>query len=99
VDFYHSLGYFTGLLLITPGMQPATLLRTAVLVHFLDAILCLVVAAHNGRGKILWTISGLIFGIWALGTLFLLPDKKRSSAAIQGSRACPRPDRGFKIQS
>ena len=76
VDFYHSLGYFTGLLLITPGMQPATLVRTAILVHFLDAILCLVVAGHSGRGRIFWTISGLIFGIWALGTLFLLPDKR-----------------------
>ena len=84
MDFYHSLGYFTGLLLITPGMEPATLVRTAMMVHCLDAILCLVVAGHSGRGRIFWMISGLIFGIWALGTLFLLPDKKRGSAAVQG---------------
>jgi len=76
VDFYHSLGYFTGLFLITPKMEPMTLLRTAVLVHILDAILCLVIAGHSGRKKIFWTISGLVFGIWALGTLFLLPEKK-----------------------
>ena len=76
MDFYHSLGYFTGLFLITPKMEPMTLLRTAVLVHILDAILCLVIAAHSGRKKMVWTISGLVFGIWALGTLFLLPEKK-----------------------
>jgi hypothetical protein len=76
VDFYHSLGYFTGLLLITPEMEPATLLRTAALVNVLDAILCFVIAGHSGRRKIPWTIAGLIFGMWALGTLFLLPEKK-----------------------
>ena len=87
MDFYHSFGYFTGLLLITPGMEPGTLVRTAILVHFLDAILCLVVAAHSGRGKVLWTISGLIFGIWALGILFLLPDKKPRSAAVRSLKS------------
>jgi len=87
VDFYHSFGYFTGLLLITPGMEPGTLVRTAILVHFLDGILCLVVAAHSGRSKVLWTISGLIFGIWALGILFLLPDKKARSAAVRSLKS------------
>jgi hypothetical protein len=78
VDFYHSLGYFTGLLLITPEMEPTTLLRTAALVHILDGILCLVIAGHSGRSRIPWMIAGLIFGIWALGILFLLPEKKRA---------------------
>jgi hypothetical protein len=77
VDFYHTLGYFTGLFLIKPDMEPVALLRTAALVHFLDAILCAVIASHSGRRKILWMISGLVFGIWALATLFLLPDKRR----------------------
>jgi hypothetical protein len=76
VDFYHSLGYLTGLLLIIPEMEPTTLLRTAALVHMLDGILCLVIAGHSGRRIFPWTIAGLIFGIWALGILFLLPEKK-----------------------
>jgi len=76
VDFYHSLGYLSGLLLITPEMEPTTLLRTAALVNILDGILCLVIAAHSGRRKIPWMIVGLVFGIWALGILFLLPEKK-----------------------
>ena len=76
MDFYHTFGYFTGLFFIKPEMEPAALLRTAVLVHFLDAILCGVIASHRGRRKILWIIGGLLFGIWALGTLFLMPEKR-----------------------
>lgn len=75
MNFYHTLGYFTGLYLIKPEMQPAALIHTAVLVHSLDAILCGVIASHGGRRKLLWIMGGLVFGIWALGTLFLLPDK------------------------
>ena len=66
----------TGLLFIKSEMEPATLVRTAALVHFLDAILCRVIAGQSGRQKFLWTSAGLLFGIWALGTLFLLPAKK-----------------------
>ena len=78
VDFHHILGYFTGLLFIKPEMEPASLVRTAALVHTLDAILCGVVASHSGRNRNLWVLSGLIFGIWAVGILFLLPDVSRN---------------------
>jgi hypothetical protein len=74
VDFHHLFGYLTGLLLIKPDMEPRTLLYTAALVHVLDAILCGVVASHSGRNKNLWILGGLVFGIWAVGTLFLLPE-------------------------
>jgi hypothetical protein len=77
VDFYHLLGYLSGLLFIKSEMEPGTLMRTAALVHVLDAILCRVIASHDGRQKLPWTIAGLVFGIWALGTLFLLPAKNR----------------------
>jgi hypothetical protein len=80
VDFYHILGYLTGLLFIKPEMEPATLLRTAFLVHLLDAILCRVIAGHSGRHKEVWTLAGLVFGIWALGILFFLPTKERKTA-------------------
>lgn len=76
MDFYHLLGYFTGLIFIKPEMEPTTLLRTAALVHLLDAILCGVIANHSGRNKIVWILAGAVCGIWALGTLFLLPAKK-----------------------
>jgi hypothetical protein len=76
VDFYHTLGYFTGLFFIKPDMEPRALWHTAILVHSLDAILCGVVASQSGRRKIIWVIGGLVFGIWALGALFLLPQKR-----------------------
>ena len=76
VDFYYLFGYLSGLFFIKPEMDPVTLIRTAALVHVLDAILCRVIAGHSGRQKLAWTVAGLFFGIWALGTLFLLPARK-----------------------
>lgn len=77
MDLYHTVGYFTGLFLIKPDMEPMALFRTAALVHVLDAILCAVIASHSGRRKSLWVIGGLLLGIWALATLFLLPDQRK----------------------
>jgi hypothetical protein len=79
VDFPHLFGYLSGLLLVRPEMEPTTLLRTAALVHLIDAILCRVIAGHSGRRKNLWTLAGLLLGIWALGTLFVLPAKLREN--------------------
>jgi hypothetical protein len=76
VDFYRLVGYFSGLLFIKPDMDPTSIWRTAALVHLLDAILCWVIANYSGRSKTLWTIAGALCGIWALGALFLLPEKK-----------------------
>jgi small basic protein len=75
MDFYHLTGYISGLLIIKPNMEAISLYRTIVLVHVLDAIFCSVIAHHSCRRTLPWTISGLIFGIWALATLFLLPVK------------------------
>ena len=76
MDFYHLFGYLSGLLFIKPDMDSFTLLRTGVLVHGLDAILCCVVARQSRRSKILWSCAGLGLGIWALAAVFLLPAKK-----------------------
>lgn len=75
MDFHHLFGYLTGLLFIKPDMEPGTLFLTAALVHTLDAILCGVVASHSGRNRNLWIIGGLVFGMWAVATLFLLPER------------------------
>lgn len=77
MDIYHVLGYLTGLFFFQPEIDPTTLLHTTALVHFLDAILCRVIADHGGRPKNLWMAAGLIFGIWALAILFLLPEKRQ----------------------
>ena len=78
MDIYHVLGYLTGLVFFRPEIDPTTLLHTTALVHFLDAILCRVIADHDGRPKNLWMAAGLIFGIWALAILFLLPEKRQA---------------------
>jgi hypothetical protein len=83
VDFYQFLGYFSGLLFIRAEMDPTTLVRTAALVHSLDAILCCVIANHSRRNKTAWTIAGLLGGIWALGILFLLPAKNQRKIGPQ----------------
>jgi len=77
VDFYSALSYFTGLHFIDAGLDGEALLRTAALVHLLDAILCGLIAGQSGRSKKIWTVAGLGLGIWALATIFLLPAKKR----------------------
>ncbi|MEO6165670.1 MAG: hypothetical protein ABIP88_16185 [Candidatus Binatia bacterium] len=76
MDLYLLVGYFSGLLFIKADMEPASLWPTVALIHSLDAILCGVVANHSGRNKLLWTLGGMVCGIWALGALFLLPAKK-----------------------
>lgn len=73
------LGYLSGLYFIKPDLDSSVLFRTAALVHILDAALCGIIASQSGRNKEAWTIAGLLLGIWALGTLFLLPGKKSST--------------------
>ena len=77
MDFYSALSYFTGLHFINAGLDGQALLRTAALVHLLDAILCGLIAGQSGRSKTSWTVAGFGLGIWALATIFLLPAKKR----------------------
>lgn len=83
MEFQTVLGYFSGLYFIKPDLEASALARTALLVHILDAILCRLIANHSGRNKKIWTVAGLFLGIWALGTLFLLPDKRSDTKERQ----------------
>ena len=73
------LGYFTGLRLLAPELDPATLVRTAAVVHTCDAIMCRLFAHNNGYPKNAWTVLGFIFGIWAVTVLVLLPKRPEPS--------------------
>jgi hypothetical protein len=84
VDLYHLFGYFSGIFFIRSDMDPIALWRTAALVHFLDAILCGVIANYSGRNKKLWTIAGALCGMWALAAIFLLPVKKLKETSTEG---------------
>ena len=79
MDFHIILGYLSGLYFIKADLDASTLLRTASLVHILDAILCGLIAGQSGRNRKIWSAASLVLGIWALAALFLLADKKRSS--------------------
>lgn len=70
------VGYATGLRLVAPGLDAATLLRTLVLVHACDAVMCHLFAHNNGYSKRFWTIAGFVFGIWAVVVLILLPSRR-----------------------
>ncbi|MFQ5851350.1 MAG: hypothetical protein ACE5JU_12275 [Candidatus Binatia bacterium] len=84
IDFYSVLGYLSGLYFIKPDIEASTLVRTVSLVHFLDAVLCRLIATHSGRNKDLWTLAGFVFGIWALGSLFLFAEKRRENKESGG---------------
>lgn len=73
------LGYFTGLRLLSPHMEPWTLVRTAVIVHVCDSIMCRLFAYNNRYPKNLWTILGFVFGIWAVAVLIVLPRRRSES--------------------
>ena len=75
MSFDLLLGYVTGLRIISPDITPMTLLRTTIVVHIVDAILCRLFAHNNGYHKNLWTALGFVFGIWAVAVLLLLPKR------------------------
>jgi hypothetical protein len=70
------LAYFSGLRLLTTDIDPATLVRTVLVVHTCDSIMCRLFAHNNGYPKNLWTVLGFIFGIWAVAVLIILPRRK-----------------------
>ncbi|MFQ5665906.1 MAG: hypothetical protein ACE5I7_05680 [Candidatus Binatia bacterium] len=67
------LGYFTGLGFLTAHVEPATLLRTALVVNICDGLMCRLFAHNNGYPKNLWTVLGFVFGIWAVAVFIVLP--------------------------
>jgi len=73
------LGYFTGLRLLSSQLDPATLVRTALVVHLCDSIMCRLFAHNNGYPKNVWTALGFVFGIWAVAVLIVLPRRSRES--------------------
>jgi len=71
------LGYASGLGLVAPAMDAGTLLRTLFVLHTCNAIMCWLFAHNNGYSKPFWTVAGFLFGIWAVGILIVLPNRRR----------------------
>jgi hypothetical protein len=73
MDWQTLLGYFSLLSFIVPDLEGTVLVRTVLTVHICDAVLCHLIAGNSGRDKGLWTVGGLLLGIWALGVLLFFP--------------------------
>lgn len=68
-----AIAWWTGLALATPALPLETLLGTGLALHLCDAVLCRVFARKNGYPPTLWTVIGLVGGLWAVAALILLP--------------------------
>ncbi len=75
IDLVSAIGYLSGIYFIQPNLDPATLIRTVSVIHILDALLCYVIATQGGRNRTIWTLAGLVLGVWAVGTLFLVVER------------------------
>lgn len=73
------LGYASGVALVAPTLDSSALLGTALTVQTCHAIMCRLFAHNNGYPKNLWTVLGLIAGLWAVAVLILLPRRKVAS--------------------
>ena len=85
IDLVSAIGYLSGIYFIQPHLEPATLIRTASVIHLLDAILCFVIATQSGRNRTTWTLAGLVLGVWAVGTLFLVVERGSGDPKNLGS--------------
>jgi hypothetical protein len=67
------VSYLSGLGFVAPELPLPTLFGTALALHVCDAILCRLFAHNNGYPKNLWTLIGLVAGLWAVAVLIVLP--------------------------
>ena len=81
MTFALFLSYWTGLRFVAPDLDLATLVGTALVVHACDAIMCRLFAHNNGYSKGLWTVLGLVAGLWAVAVLILLPRRRGAPPA------------------
>ena len=73
MSFEVFLGYYTGLRLLDDHIAFQTLVYTAALIHFSDSIICRAFAGRDGYSRNLWTVYGLVFGVWAVLGLVFFP--------------------------
>jgi hypothetical protein len=73
------LGVLSGLRLLRAEIPLPTLVATMILVNICDAVMCRLFAHNNGYPKNLWTVIGLVFGIWGVATLIVMPKREKRS--------------------
>jgi hypothetical protein len=73
------LGVLSGLRLLRAEIQLPTLVATMIIVNICDAVMCRLFAHNNGYPKNLWTVIGLVFGIWGVAALIVMPKREKRS--------------------
>jgi hypothetical protein len=71
------LGFLSGLRFLDASLPLGSLFATALVVNVCDAIMCRLFAQNNGYPKNLWTAVGLVFGLWAVAFLIVMPKRER----------------------
>jgi len=80
-DLNTFLGYLSGLKLLRSEIPLSTLVATMIVVNICDAAMCRLFAHNNGYPKNLWTAIGLVFGIWGMTALIVMPKREKRSAS------------------
>jgi hypothetical protein len=73
------LGVLSGLRLLRAEIPSPTLVATMIVVNICDAVMCRLFAHNNGYPKNLWTAIGLVFGIWGVAALIVIPKREKRS--------------------
>jgi hypothetical protein len=73
------LGVLSGLRLLRAEIPLSTLIATMIVVNICDAVMCRLFAHNNGYPKNLWTVIGLVFGIWGVAALIVMPKREKRS--------------------
>jgi hypothetical protein len=71
------LGVLSGLRLLHAEIPLPTLVATMIVVNICDAVMCRLFAHNNGYPKNLWTAIGLVFGIWGVAALIVMPKREK----------------------
>ncbi len=79
-----AVGVLSGLAFVAPDLDLPTLLGTALVLHCCHAVMCRLFAYNNGYPRNLWTVLGLVAGVWAVALFVCLP--RRPGAAPPADR-------------
>ncbi len=75
------LAYLSGLVFLADDLPLSKLLPTMLLINTCDAIMCRLFAHNNGYPKNLWAAIGLVFGLWGVMLLIVMPKREKRLAA------------------
>ena len=78
------VGVLSGLSIVDPGLDSATLLVTGFAVQLTYGIVCRIFAAQAGRNRNLWGLAGLLCGVLAFAALLLATERRTRASAPLG---------------